>query len=151
MKKKIKELGSVVILIFISSYLLNFVWESFHAVFLYEGHNFNSMKYVLLINYVAIMDGLLILVAYFIISLLWRNSLWIKQMRKNQIYLFIVIGLIIAIIIEYKAVFLEGRWSYNPLMPTIFGIGLSPLLQLAVTGIISVWFARAFLYKKIID
>ncbi len=139
----------VVLLIFVFSYLLNFVWESFHAVFLYEAHDFNAMKYVLMIGYVAIVDASLIVVMYAVIAILWKNFSWIKQMNKKQNYTFITIGLIIAVIIEYKGVFLQQKWSYSSLMPTIFGIGLSPLLQLSITGMLVLFITRGLLYRNL--
>ncbi len=30
------------------------------------------------------------------------------------------------------------RWEYTPTMPLVFGVGLSPLLELAVTGVVAV-------------
>jgi len=144
MKNRIKELISIVILIFIFSYLLNFVWESFHSVFLFNGHNFESIRYVPMIGYVSMIDGLLILGMYLIVSLLWRNVLWIKKINRVQSIVFVILGLIIAGWIEYRAVFLLQRWSYNSLMPIVFGIGLSPLVQLSVTGILAIWFTKKF-------
>ena len=47
---------------------------------------------------------------------------------------------VIAIGIETVAL-AEGRWGYVDAMPTIGGIGVSPLVQLAVTGVGSIWFA----------
>ena len=35
-----------------------------------------------------------------------------------------------------------GRWDYTKLMPTIFGIGISPLIQLVATAIISLVLIR---------
>ena len=145
---RIKEFGAVVVLIFVFAYLLNFFWESFHAVFLYEGHNFNAIRYVPMIGYVSMVDGLLILGMYLIVSLFWRNFLWINEIDMKKIGFFAITGLLIAAWIEYRGVFLQARWSYNSLMPTIFGIGLSPLLQLAVTGAISLWLTKRLLFER---
>jgi len=35
-----------------------------------------------------------------------------------------------------------GRWKYAAAVPTLFGIGISPLAQLALTGIISLIFIK---------
>jgi len=139
MKKdnKIKEFVYVIVSLFIFSYLLNFVWESYHSVFLYNGHNFESLRYVPMIGYVSMIDGLLILGMYVVVSLLWRNVLWIKKPNKIHNVTFVILGLIIAGWIEYRALFILERWSYNQLMPTVFGIGLSPLVQLSITGILA--------------
>ena len=148
MKNKIYEFGSVIVLLFVFSYLLNFLWESFHSVFLYAGHNFNAIRYVPMIGYVSAVDSLLILGIYLAISLLWKNFLWLKEMSREQIYTTIIIGLIIGAFIEYRAIFLQQRWSYNAIMPTIFGLGLSPLLQLSMTGIVALWLTKRLLYGK---
>ena len=99
-----------------------------------------------MIGYAAIADSLLILGMYGITAILWKNFLWVKQTNKKQNYSFLASGLIIAAIIEYRGVFLLQKWSYSLLMPTIFGIGLSPLLQLSITGILAVRAARGLLY-----
>lgn len=148
MSNKIKEFISIITLIFLFSYLLNFVWESYHSVFLYIGHNFESLKYVPMIGYVSMIDGFLILGMYLGVFLLWRNPLWINGINKLQATVFVILGLVIAWWIEYKAVFLLQRWSYNSLMPTVFGIGLSPLVQLSITGLMAIFLTQRLLYQK---
>ena len=148
MKKPLQEFGVIVILVFLFSYLFNFVWESFHAVFLYNGHNFDSLNYVPMISYVSSIDALLVLGIYGLVALLWRNPLWLKHMGQKQAFVVLGAGLFVGAFIEYRAVFLLERWSYNALMPTIFGIGLSPLVQLSATGIVAMWLTQRLLYKK---
>lgn len=46
--------------------------------------------------------------------------------------MFVLIGIFIAVLIEIRAI-LTGRWKYKEVMLTILGIGLTPLIQLAVT------------------
>ena len=146
--RRYKEGALISILILLFSYLFNFVWESFHSVLLYEGHNLEVIRYIFMINYASITDSFLILGVYAIIALLWKDLLWIKKMNKKQIYITIIIGLIIAAFIEYRAVFLMHRWSYNAFMPTILGIGLSPLIQLSITGILAFFLTKRLLYQK---
>jgi len=148
MNNRFQESGLVFLSIFLFSYSFNFIWESFHSVFLYQGHNFNAIKYVPMISYVSIIDGLLILSMYIAVSILWKDLLWIKRMDRRQVYTVIVLGILIAAFIEYRALFLQAKWSYNPLMPTILGIGLSPLLQLSITGILVILLTRRLVYKK---
>ena len=145
---KVKEWGFLLLSLFIFSFFLNFVWESFHSVFLYEGHNFNAARYIPMIGYVSNIDSMLILGMYVVVALLWKNLSWIEQIKKYQIALFIVLGLIIASFIEYRAIFVLERWSYSSLMPTVFGIGLSPLVQLSATGLLAIWFTRRIQIRK---
>ena len=145
---KFCEVGCITLFLFVVSFLLNFVWESFHSVFLYQGHNFNAIKYVPMIGYVSIVDGLLVVGMYLIVSLLLKDIFWIRTPNKNKVVMFMVIGLIIAWFIEYRAVFIQSKWSYTALMPVIFGIGISPLLQLSITGIASLILTKMLFYQK---
>ena len=147
-RKKIAEAGLVLIWIFIFSYMVNFIWESLHAVFLYEGHDFNAMKYVLMVSYVSIIDGFLVLGIYLFVAALWRDLTWIREMNKKRIFTVLVAGLLLAAAIEYSKVFVTRTWSYNRLMPTIFGLGLSPLLQLSSTGLWAFWLSGKVLYQR---
>ena len=147
-RKKIAEAGMVLIWIFIFSYMVNFIWESLHAVFLYEGHDFNAMKYVLMVSYVSIIDGFLVLGIYLFVAALWRDLTWIREMNKKRIFTVLVAGLLLAAAIEYSKVFVTRTWSYNRLMPTIFGLGLSPLLQLGMTGLWAFWLSGRVLYQR---
>jgi len=82
--------------------------------------------------------------------LIWRDLFWINKINnksiKLQILTFIISGLIIATLIEYHALFIADKWSYNETMPTLFGIGLSPLIQLVVTGLVALFVVRKFLF-----
>jgi hypothetical protein len=147
-RKKIAEVGLVLILIFIFSYMVNFVWESLHAVFLYEDHDFNAMKYVLMVSYVSLIDGFLILGIYLFVAALWGDVAWIQEMNGKQICTVLIAGLLLAASIEYREVFVTRTWSYNRFMPTIFGLGLSPLLQLSSTGLWAFWLSGRVLYQR---
>ena len=138
----------VLISIFIFSYMVNFIWESLHAVFLYEDHDFNAMKYVLMVSYVSLIDGFLILGIYLFVAALWREVAWIQEMNGKQICTVLIAGLLLAAAIEYRKVFVTRTWSYNRLMPTIFGLGLSPLLQLSGTGLWAFWLSGRVLYQR---
>jgi len=128
--------------------MVNFIWESLHAVFLYEGHDFNAMKYVLMVSYVSLIDGFLVIVIYLVVAALWRDVTWIREMNRKQIFTVLLAGLLLAAAIEYNKVFMTRTWSYNLLMPTIFGLGLSPLLQLSSTGLWTFWLSGRVLHPK---
>ena len=147
-RKKIAEVSLVLISICIFSYMANFIWESLHAVFLYEGHDFSAKKYVLMVSYVSLVDGFLTLGIYLFVAALWRDMAWIQEINRKQICTVLVAGLLLAAAIEYRKVFVTGTWSYNRLMPTIFGLGLSPLLQLSSTGLWAFWLSGKVLYQR---
>ena len=146
--KQIGALCLVLLFIFISSYLVNFVWESLHAVFLYADHDFNAMKYVRMVNYVSLIDGFLVLGIYLFVAVLWRDVAWIQKINGKQICTVLIAGLLLAAAIEYRKVIVTKAWSYTRLMPTFFGLGLSPLLQLSMTGLWAFWLSGRVLYQR---
>jgi len=139
---------TIVIFLFGFSFLLNFFWEALHAVYLYQHHDFDAATYVPMLLYVSSMDSLMVLGLYLGVGLMWRDLLWIKRFQKTPVIFFLILGVVVAFIIEYRAVFYTHRWLYRKAMPTIFGVGLSPLLQLSVTGLLAVWLTREILYMK---
>jgi hypothetical protein len=147
MKRKTLESGLTPLSIFAFAFLLNYVWESYHAVFLYEAHDFNAEKYVRMLSYVSAVDGALILTIYLFMSLLWKDVLWLRKMSRRQAGVVFAAGLMMAAFIEYRKVFVLKAWSYTPLMLTVFGIGLSPLLQLSGTALLAFWITRKIVYQ----
>ena len=81
-------------------------------------------------------DALIITGIFLIISLKNKNVKWMSKPKKLDFLLIILFGLAVAVFIELRALMI-GRWVYKEIMPTIFGIGLSPLVQLAITGFLS--------------
>ena len=134
----------VYFLFFIVSFLLNFFWESWHAVYLYGPLSTNFGEYMLtlpscvqLITYASLMDALLLISILIAGAVIWKHKDWWQSLDRNKYIFFIATAVVIAAIIEYKAVYIFHQWSYSQLMPTVFGLGLSPLLQLAVTGLVT--------------
>jgi len=115
------------------SLILNTIWE-FSQSFLYF-HLSETPKYVHLISS-SFTDMFIILSIFMIVSLKNKNFKWIEKPKKSEYLIVIFSGIIIAASIEL--IYLKlGKWQYTSIMPTIFGIGVSPLIQLALTGIIS--------------
>lgn len=138
-------------LIFLFSFLLNYIWESVHEAFLYEEHSFNAGKYITMMLYVSVVDASIILGLYLGVSVLWKDIFWLQKMKKTQVCALSLAGTIVAAGIEYWNVIVKKEWRYTPLMPTIFGIGISPLIQLSVTGLFAFWLTKKFLCQKRID
>lgn len=125
--------------VFILAFLLNFLWESIHAVLFYKGHaNMESSYFVRMILYASAVDAILILLFLLLGCIFWQDINWLKDYSQGKILFTLALSLATASLIEIKALYL-GQWSYNKFMPTILGIGASPLIQLATTGFISMY------------
>ena len=137
------KLKNIWIVVF--AFILNIIWEYLHA------HLYISEMLVTSYNYIliraSIIDVLIICFILMFISFKNKEVKWITG-PKFMDYLFIIImGIFIAVIIELNALE-KGKWMYKEAMPLIFGIGLSPLIQLAVTSILSLYLFRKLIIKK---
>lgn len=141
-----------VIKYFVIVYILNFFWEAWHAYYLYWGYAGKSFKdysvseYLALISKVSLVDAGLLFAILLVGFLIWKDIFWMERMfkrflRTETIYFFVAtVG--VAIWIEIKGVYLFKEWSYLASMPLVFGIGLSPLIQLFATGLLSCWLIK---------
>ena len=120
------------------SFLLNFFWESAHGFSLYTDHIIASDKYVGMMVYMSFMDALTVLGVYLFCAVAGKDILWLRKNNPKLFIFFFALGIIVGALAEFWAVYVTHEWHYNSRMPVVFGIGLSPLLQLGVTGLLAV-------------
>lgn len=125
-KKRIFLFGSI-------AFVLNMIWEFSHHFLYIDFSEISKYSHLVIASFA---DMSFILGIFAIVSLKNRNLDWIKSPRKLDYLLIVFFGITIAFFIEAINLNL-GRWAYTSTMPTIFGIGISPLIQLALTGILS--------------
>jgi len=118
--------------------ILNIIWEFSHHSLYIDLSGIPKYSHLIIASFI---DMFIILGIFAIISLKNKNLNWIKNPNKIDYLIFVFLGLIIAIFIEMISLNLE-MWEYTLAMPTLFGIGISPLIQLALTGIISLIFIK---------
>ena len=132
--------------LFFISFFLNLFWEVSHS-FLYDWNIFplenNVYFYVPKILMASLGDAIFLVLIFFIISVINRNIKWINKPRQKDYLYLVLFGLAFAILIELRAKFFN-LWTYNHYMPTLFGIGISPLIQLFITGILSLIILKRF-------
>ncbi len=135
--------------LFLASFFLNFVWEVTQAP-LYAALGLGTRE---LVPFIAIRwwasfgDALTILAAYFVTALVFRDRHWAWR-RAAGPWIFFLAGLTAwQALVEYVSVYVWHRWAYGALMPTIFGIGLSPLLQMIVLPWAAVVLGRRYLVE----
>lgn len=111
--------------IFIVALLLNAVWELVQMP-LYMVDVSGWECWVLCLK-ASIWDALIITGVYYLID---------TPHTSHRYLLAAVLCILVAIFIEQRAL-VEGRWAYSALMPTIGGIGITPLMQLPLLAIIT--------------
>ena len=79
-------------------------------------------------------DLLITTIAYAAVAVGRKRLLWpIESRAVIASTAFMVIGIAVTAAYEVFAIF-TGRWRYDARMPTLFGVGVLPLLQWLVTG-----------------
>ena len=120
----------LVLLIFI----LNLIWEFSHYKLYIDLTDIPSNIHLILASFV---DLLLVSFIFFINSVIKKSINWIENTKKSDYVIIVILSLLIATAIEIYSI-AHNRWLYTESMPTIFGIGISPLIQLFTTAIISI-------------
>lgn len=124
--------------IFFIAFAINILYEVLHS-FLYETClRASPKKYGYLILKGAVFDGFVILVLYLFVVLIFQN--YNMFVNYFQCVVFFGAGIIFAYVWEIYSL-RKKKWEYSEHMPLVFGAGLTPLVQLAFTGFLSVYLA----------
>lgn len=134
----VKKFIKIIVLVFLVSLPLHFLWELLHSL-LYNVSQLPYNNYILILIRATVADGIF-MVLFYIIGLVKNKNLdWINRLKKGDYFLILISGLILSVINEIINVQYLGRWSYTPLMPTFFNVGLTPVLQLMILPFVVFW------------
>ncbi len=119
--------------LFVLAVLLNFIWEV-AQISAYDFPDSRIVTNVLGCFVPTLGDGLMILIIYWTGWLVFREFQWILSPGARGYLLMMVIGLILAVFVEWNALYWTGVWAYNEqmIMIPILGVGLLPILQMIV-------------------
>jgi len=123
-------------------FVMNFAWEMLQANLFSSMRGLPILRATLLCLRASAGDLLITAVAFTIAALVARSPTWPVGRR---IFIPATIFLIVAmtIVIAYELFALStARWKYDAAMPTVFGIGLLPLMQWLVLPIVELWTFR---------
>lgn len=123
--------------IFTFSFLINFVWEVLHSQLYTTCLNAPLKKYIKLIVRASVSDAITITTLYMISKILFENTNIL--MNTNQLVFFLIVSLFLAYIWERSSL-KKGRWEYSKKMPVMLKVGITPLLQLAFTGLLTFFY-----------
>ena len=115
--------------------ILNLVWELMHYRLYIDLTGIPPTIHLMLASF---MDLLLVSLIFLAYSAVKHSTAWIENPRPSDFLVIVILAAAVAAGIEVYSLS-QGRWIYEETMPTILGIGLSPLIQLFTTFIISLW------------
>jgi hypothetical protein len=109
---------------------LNFIWEIAQMPLYVEDGKLLEFAVHCIVP--SLGDGVIVLIIFGVGWIVWRRVDWFVRPQWPARILMLVTGLIIAVVIEWVAVYGMGRWSYAENMPVlpILNVGLSPVLQM---------------------
>lgn len=81
--------------------------------------------------------------------MLHRRVDWIRRLSRRDVLVISLTLVVIAILVEVVNVHLLHRWGYSPLMPVvpILGVGVLPLVQLALLTLLTFWIVGGVLTR----
>jgi len=134
--KHSSELKNYVTKIIVISIFLNFVWEMVQMP-LYDDFSFSGETTVFCLL-ASIGDAVMILIIYFIGSVLFKSYSWFLKFNLKTIIYIALAGLILSVSGELIALNLN-LWNYSRSMPKLFftSVGLSPVLQMIILPVIT--------------
>jgi hypothetical protein len=140
MKRESRQMAVFFLSMYAAAFFLNFCWESWHGLWYQAHRGLPAGSYVPMMVRMALLDAAAVVAMYLFTALLSRRIDWLPDARS--IALFCLAGAVPASAVEYVAVVRLHAWAYLSTMPTLFGVGLSPLLQLPLTGLAGLLAAR---------
>jgi hypothetical protein len=126
------------------AFLLNLVWEFWQIPFFVGMGEQPHWSGVKICTLSTLGDVAILMAAFWVTAITARSRNWILLPRRQDMTLFLGIGIIATVAFESVATGPAGRWSYTTAMPRlpIIGTGLLPLLQWLVIPPLVLWFAR---------
>ena len=136
-----------IIFLTLTAFVLHLIWENAQAP-LFAGYS-SFGQHFLICSLSTIGDVVFTAIVYLGIAMLKNDFGWIVRLRKNDVFVLVVVGFFFALGIEWRAL-LFGRWGYADTMPIIpyFQVGLTPILQMILLLPLSFYLTKK-LYEKI--
>lgn len=126
---------------------LNLIWEFAHSS-LYTDGDRDAWYIVWTRIHCTVGDVMILLFTFYGVSAVYRSRYWWKSERVTPGVLFIMAGLSYTVWSEWYNINVAQTWEYTTSMPTVFGFGLSPLLQWVVGPLVVLWRLKSTVVPK---
>jgi hypothetical protein len=135
--------------IFLVAVLLNLTWE------VAQMQVYAFPRRGLLIDLVGCLvpslgDGLMTLAIYWSGWLVFGRPVWIMRPGFAGFALAALVGLVLAVGVEWNALYRTGAWAYGPEMPLVpvLGVGLLPVLQMLLLPPVTFLAVRSWRHRR---
>ncbi|MBS3903146.1 MAG: hypothetical protein KGZ30_02085 [Anaplasmataceae bacterium] len=117
--------------VFIVSFFFNLLWEVLHSTLYRTCWEMPFGKVQRLLVIMSLKDGFWIVSFYALASFI--TGVFVPYANTIQMGIFFILCLTFSFIDELLAIKWQ-RWEYSDNMPRFLGVGLTPFLELAITG-----------------
>lgn len=124
----------ILIRLFAAGFALNLLWEFAHCQLYETCRRQTWAQNIPLLVKMSFKDGLFIVLFYVIALALFPAENILASRAALAVFLTLSLGFAF---IDEKVSVKKGRWEYAREMPTVFGVGITPLLEIAVTGVLA--------------
>src|SRR5512147_2715681 len=111
------------------SFFLNLLWEVAHLPLytLDPERGMRTLTYAVM--HCTVGDTVVAFASYVVAAAALREAFWPARAPWRGGALAVIAGVGWTIYAEWYNVYVTGAWGYTPRMPTLWGVGVSPLLQ----------------------
>ena len=120
----------------VHGFLIAFLWEMLQMPFYAMGH-LSPSEATINCSIASLGDAGILVFAYTIASRVAKDRYWLHDIKRAALLVFLGTGLIITIVIEHVATSVSWGWKYAVQMPTLFGLGLVPVLMWVVVPLLT--------------
>lgn len=144
--RAVRELIGLLTVIFTIAFLLHFVWEMWQIPFYLEMADAKHSDVVGLCTRATVGDAVMATIAYIMGALIARRADWLLVPKAGPLFMYFATGLVLTMILEYRATEIADRWQYSELMPRLpfLNTGLIPLLQWVLLPMGTLFFSQVF-------
>ena len=126
------------------SLLPSFVWEVAQLPLYTLWYTDSPGQVAYAIVHCTLGDGLISAASFIIATVIFRDSDWPEAFPRLGTFFSAAVAVAYTSFSEYRNVYVARNWAYSELMPTVFGLGLSPLLQWVVVPTLTLVLYRRF-------
>ncbi len=142
-----KAFNKFIFTMIILAYLLNYAWELIQIP-LYKNPAYD-FKHIAFCALASLADVLMVLLLYFGLALIFKNSFWIQPLKLYRVVVLVLIGGAGSVLSEMRHLLL-GSWAYDNSMPLIpvANVGIIPVLQFMILPLL-IYFLSSTRLKNI--
>jgi hypothetical protein len=137
-------LGHPLLDVTVLAFFLHFVWEFWQVPWYAEMSAMPHLDGILVCSRATLGDVFITLFGYALISLAARDWFWIRNATLRRVTVYVFIGLMVTVVLEFLATDVLDRWQYAADMWVVplVGTGMAPILQWIVIPLLSVFALR---------